>query len=301
MAAADVAHFVGGDAGWRANLALAFACAGGRTVVARRSHTGPLCIQRPFHPEDGACHVYLLHPPGGLAGGDRLTLSVAVKPGAAVLITTPAATKFYRSLGEHSVQEQTLHVADGASLEWLPLDAILFGGSRAVLHTRVHVARGARLFAWEMASLGRPLSGDHYEDGTLEQRTDIFVDGQAALHERLRWAAGDPVLTRPWGLAGFPVFGTAYVYPADGALLDAARAVLATDAPAAGVAAGGGRGTGGAAAGITAGATCVGDLLVVRALARRPETLRDAFESLWSRLRPDVIGRAASAPRIWRT
>ncbi len=132
------------------------------TVVARRRHEGPFCIQRPFYPGDGACHVYLLHPPGGLAAGDELDLTVDVEPGAAALLTTPAATKFYRSDGAPSVQRQTLRVAAGAALEWLPLDTILFGGSRALIETDVVLAPGARFIGWEQLSLGRPLSGDRY-------------------------------------------------------------------------------------------------------------------------------------------
>jgi urease accessory protein len=134
-------------------------------VVARRRHEGPFYIQRPFHPGDGACHVYLLHPPGGLAAGDTLDLDVEVEPGAAALLTTPAATKFYRSDGAPSVQRQTLHVASGASLEWLPLDTILFGGSRALIETEVALEPGARFLGWEQLSLGRPLSGDCYTTG----------------------------------------------------------------------------------------------------------------------------------------
>ena len=132
------------------------------TVVARRRHEGPFCIQQPFYPGDGACHVYLLHPPGGLAAGDELDLTVDVEPGAAALLTTPAATKFYGSDGAPSVQRQTLRVAAGAALEWLPLDTILFGGSRALIETDVELEPGARFIGWEQLSLGRPLSGDRY-------------------------------------------------------------------------------------------------------------------------------------------
>ena len=89
---------------WRGELALQFAPSERGTVVARRRHEGPFCIQRPFYPGDGTCHVYLLHPPGGLAAGDELILDAAAEHGAAALLTTPAATKFYRSEGLPSVQ-----------------------------------------------------------------------------------------------------------------------------------------------------------------------------------------------------
>src|SRR5688572_26935676 len=90
--------------GWYGALALTFAATPRGTTLARRRHEGPFYVQQPFYPGDGVCHVYLLHPPGGLAAGDRLVLDVGVEPAGSVLLTTPAATKFYRSDGAASVQ-----------------------------------------------------------------------------------------------------------------------------------------------------------------------------------------------------
>lgn len=281
MAAAE-ADAVGS---WRGALSLRFARAHERTIVATRRHEGPFCIQRPFYPGDGVCHVYLLHPPGGLAAGDELLLDVGVDSGAAALLTTPAATKFYRSDGAPSVQAQTLRVAAGASLEWLPLDTILFGGSRARIATDVRLDVDARFAGWELISLGRPLSGDRYASGVLEQRTRIEIGGEPALVERLTYAAGDPLLGTAWGLASFGVCGALYAYPADDRLLALVRERLGAATPFDG----------------RAGATLLGRLLVVRALGRDCEALRGALESVWSALRADVIGRAPSPPRIWKT
>jgi urease accessory protein len=268
---------------WEAELDLEFATCGDRTLLTRRRHSGPLCIQRPFYPEDGVCHVYVLHPPGGLAGGDRLTLDVALAPGAEVLLTTPAATKFYRSETAPSTQTQRLSLAVGASLEWLPLETLLFGGSRASIQTRIELARNSRFIGWEQSSLGRPLSGDHYADGSLDMRTEIFVDGEPLLLERLRWKLPDATLTAPWGLAGHGAMGVLYVYPGDTALLVSARAMAA------------------GLQGLLLGATLLDDLLVLRALSARPEDLRLGFEAIWAGLRFDVIGKRPSPPRIWRT
>ena len=277
---------------WRGALDLSFAAAARGTVVTRRRHEGPFCIQRPFYPGDGVCHVYLLHPPGGLAAGDELDLSVDVEPGAAVLLTTPAATKFYRSDGAPSVQRQTLRVAAGASLEWLPLDTILFGGSRALIETDVVLAPGARFIGWEQLSLGRPLSGDRYATGTLEQHTRIGSAEDPLLIESLRLAAGDRLLAADWGLASFGVCGALYAYPANDPLLVRIRARLGAATPSH---------ERPAATDLRCGATLLGELLVVRCLAREPEALRNLFEALWCELRPDVVGRAPSVPRVWRT
>lgn len=288
-----------GGARWRGVLRLSFAAEGGRTYVARRRHEGPFCIQQPFYPGDGACHVYLLHPPGGLAGGDELVLDAHAASGAAALLTTPASTKFYRSDDLPSTQVQTLRVAADAALEWLPQDTILFGGSRAVLKTEVELDASARFIGWEMTALGRPLSGDRYVTGSLDQSTSICVAGEPLLLERLRFAANDDVLAAKWGLAGFAVVGTLYAWPASAAALDEARRQLGTapvtfdELPA--------HANHAAPADRRCGATLLDQLLVIRCLARQPEALRNTFARLWTALRPAVLGRAPSVPRIWTT
>jgi len=280
---------------WRGALSLSFTAAAHGTVLAKRRHEGPFCVQRPFYPGDGAAHVYLLHPPGGLAGGDELVLDVGVEPNAAALLTTPAATKFYRSDGAPSVQRQTLRVVAGASLEWLPLDTILFGGSRARIETDVELEAGARFIGWEQLSLGRPLSGDRYAAGTFEQHTRIGVAEEPLLIESLRWTAGDRLLTAEWGLASFGVCGALYAYPVHDPLLVRVRERLGAATPSLEQPDAGGDPR------LRCGATLLGELLVVRCLAAAPEDLRNLFEALWRALRPAVLGRAPSAPRVWKT
>ena len=121
------------------------------------SHRGPLVVQRPFLPEGpGVCHVYVLHPPGGLVGGDELTIDVEVDAGAHALVTTPAASKVYRTTGAVARQVQRLRVAGGATLEWLPQEAILYDGARAALETRVELATGARFIGIDAVCFGLP-------------------------------------------------------------------------------------------------------------------------------------------------
>jgi urease accessory protein len=279
--------------GWHGRLTLEFAAHAGRTRIAARRHEGPFCIQRPFFPGDGVCHAYLLHPPGGLAGGDELALEVACEPESHVLLTTPAATKFYRSDDAPSVQRHRLRVAAGATLEWLPLDTILFGGSRAVIETTVALERDARFIGFEQLSLGRPLSGDHYATGSLEQRTRFDVDDEPLLIDTLRWRAGDRLLDADWGLAGFGVCGALYAYPANARLLAPIRELLDAVTPFPDTTTRRGD--------LQAAATLLDRLLVVRCLARDPERVRMLLEALWTSLRSEVIGCAPSPPRIWKT
>src|SRR5258706_3658886 len=97
--------------GWEAVLQLAFQRRGERTVLARRSSLGPLAVQKALYPEgDLVCHAILLHPPGGIAGGDRLEISVAIETGAHLLLTMPMATKGYRSTGAEALQSVGISV-----------------------------------------------------------------------------------------------------------------------------------------------------------------------------------------------
>jgi urease accessory protein len=230
-----------------------------------------------------------------LAGGDELALDVTIESDAHVLLTTPASTKFYRSDAAASVQRQHLRVAAGASLEWLPLETILFGGSRARIETSIELEAGARFIGWETLCLGRPLSGDHYATGVLEQQTALTVADEAKLIDTLRWRAGDKLLTADWGLAGFGVCGAVYAYPADARLLALVRELLGVAAPSHDTAAQPADGP------LRCGATLLGELLVIRCLGHAPEVVRNLFEKVWETLRPAVMGRRPSAPRVWRT
>ena len=113
----DAEHEQRREAGWRAELTCRFARANDRTVIAERAHRGPLLVQRAFYPErSGVCHVYLVHPPGGIVGGDRLRFNAHMEPDSHALITTPAATKLYRSNGALAEQDTRLQVADNAKV-----------------------------------------------------------------------------------------------------------------------------------------------------------------------------------------
>jgi urease accessory protein len=266
---------------WQARLELGFRQAGGRTVLAHRRHFGPLVVQRPFYPEGPICHVYLVHPPGGIVGGDALSLQVDVEPQAHALLTTPAATRFYRA-GPHprATLNQHLQVRDGA-LEWLPQETIVFEGARARSTTRVELAGEARFLGWEIACLGRPANGEGFASGELSQDFLLYKDGTPLLLDRLRLAGGSPALAAAWGLAGCQAMGTLLMYPARDLSLATLRQLASADARHA--------------------MSVVDGVLVCRAVAAQAEALRLLFTALWLELRESLLGRAAVAPRIWAT
>src|ERR1044071_2291298 len=93
------------QAGWEARLALSYAREGERTVVDRRLHCGPLLVQKALYPEGcGVCQSIIVHPPAGIAGGDRLILDARAGRRARAQLTTPAAAKWYRTTGAPAQQ-----------------------------------------------------------------------------------------------------------------------------------------------------------------------------------------------------
>jgi urease accessory protein len=267
--------------GWQAGLRLGFRARSDRTVLAERRRFGPLAVQRPFYPEGNVCHVYLLHPPGGIVGGDRLDIEVTVDPGAHALVTTPGAAKFYRSAGPGAVQKQRIAIGDGGTLEWLPQENIFFPGARARLDTRIELQGGARFAYWEIQCLGRPVIDEGFDSGMIDSRLAVLRDQRPLVLERLRVTADNR--SRLSLMAGLPVGGTLLVSDAGEAEVEACRDLLLSDG-----------------ANYT-GVTLLDDILVVRYLGESTEQARRLFSAVWREVRPTTLGRAASAPRIWAT
>ena len=269
--------------GWRAHLSLGFAHDGRRTILSHRRHDGPLVIQKAFYPEGEPCHIYLLHPPGGVVGGDQLRLDVEVKNKAHALLTTPAASKFYRSNETLAMLQQNFVVEPGATLEWLPQETILFADSHVRMQTKIQLESDARFIGWELLCLGRPASGEKYSLGECQQRFAIWREGSPLLIETTRLHGAASVLDQTWGLQGANVMGTCIAVGADKSVLQAVRE---------------------AAIRIDKGsftATLINDVLVCRVLAMQAEPARNAFIQAWQIVRPLLLQREASAPRIWFT
>ena len=265
--------------GWDAQLELGFEFQDNKTVLAHRRHQGPLTVQRPFYPEGGVCHVYLLHPPGGVVAGDSLTLRITAAAKSAALITTPAAGKFYRSSGLLAKQHVTLNVAEGAILEWLPQETIIYEGARVASKLRVDLEIGARFIGWEVLALGRPAANEGFTMGEISLGWQIFKAGELFYQEKLRLDA--EAFAARWGLNGHSACGTLFVSPATATQLEKVQQLIG-DSPGLGV-------------------TLIDDLLICRALDSRADRLRSFFQQVWATLRPDVLQCKASEPRIWAT
>jgi urease accessory protein len=280
--------------GWRARLALGFEARGTRTLLTHRQHVGPLLVQRPFYPEGLAarapepCHVYIIHPPGGIASGDDLRLDVDLRAGAHALLTTPAAAKFYRrGIAGLARVEQALRVETGA-LEWLPQESIFYPDAAAELITSVRLPdppASASFIGWEMACLGLPASAQDLNQGSLQLRLELWRGRTPLLLERLN--ISQPTLAARWGLNGHVAFGTALAWPAGNAELELALATIAREQ--------------GDCAELLLACTLVDGVLICRATARRTDRLKQAFVNWWQALRPALLAREAVIPRIWST
>lgn len=265
------------QAAWRADLRLGFAFRDGKSTLAQKQFDGPLVVQKPLYPEgDAVCHAIVVHPPGGIAGGDELALSARTAPSAHALLTTPGAGKWYRSAGPWARQQLSFAV-DG-TLEWLPRETIVFDGARAELRTRIELGAAARYIGWEVLCLGRTGSGERFGRGELRLSTDVLREGGLLWTERARIPGGGSLLRSPAGLGGHTVCGTmiaTVMDPLGKEVLSMCRDVAAT--------------------------TVLPGVLLARYLGDSSEEAMNAFTRLWRLLRPAVCGRDAVVPRIWST
>ena len=272
---------------WHASLQLDYTLEGTRTV-ARHAHNGPLRILQSLYPEgDAVCHNVLVHPPGGLVGGDTLDISATVGPGAHGLVTTPGATRFYRSTGERALQRTHLTLAEGARLEWLPLEALCYNACNAENHLTLNLAPGAECMGWDVTALGLPHAGQPFETGRFVQH----IEAPGLWLERgVIDAADHRLLESPLGLAGqrcmaslFFVVGTPLERARRDTALDAARAVMDAHALKA-----------------SAGATSPnGQVVVVRALAPQVEPAMQLLQQVRAAWRAALWQLCAEPPRIW--
>jgi len=271
-------------AGWQAKLKLDYQLKGIKTCLAHKSQKGPLTVQRPFYPEGDICHSYILHPPGGVVGGDILEIQLNAAPDAHCLITTPGATKFYRSKADReSHQTQRITVAKDAIVEWLPQQNIFFGGARCRLNTEINIASGGKFIGWEIHCFGRPANREGFQEGTIKSCTQINIDGQLRLVEQLN-TEGASITQSACGLRNRSMQGSLIAAPFSEVHKQKLEQIL-LDYPHKDL----------------IGLTLVDEILVIRVLGDHIEPILENFISLWSQLRTDWLQRTACPPRIWDT
>jgi urease accessory protein len=261
---------------WKADLALGFSCRNHKSLLTEKRSDGPLVVLKPLYPEgEGVCHAIVVHPPGGIAGGDELALRARSEAGAHALLTTPGAAKWYRTAGSWAKQ-QLLFDIEGV-LEWLPRETIVFDGALAELECIINLGAGARFIGWEVVCLGRAGSGERFNRGQLKIKTRIERHQRPLWIERGAVEGNRRLMQSPAGLGGHTVFGT-FVATCSNLVPEARKVVPDSIA-----------------------VTQLPELLIARYLGDSSQEALRGFTALWSALRPAIAGRAALEPRIWST
>ncbi len=219
---------------------------------------------------------------GGITGGDRLRIDLAACTGAAAVITTQAAEKVYRSLGDNCTVDIHVRAETGTWLEWLPQETIVYDRGRLWRSTAVDARCGAMIMAGDILVFGRLAHGEVFKYGFLHDSWKVYRNGRLIWTDALRLDGNaTPLLDDAAGFAGALCVAT-FVYVADDAPrhLKVARDLLAGSQ-------------------VRCGATSVNEVLVVRFLSSEPQILRFTFGEFWAGFRQRVRGLPPRLPRVW--
>jgi urease accessory protein len=287
---------------WNASLDGHIALRHGKSQLMSVQHSGPLRLQKALWPEGqdnlDPVHLLLVHPPGGIAAGDSLSVKFSVGDQARVLITTPGAGKWYRSVSEHAgFQRIELTVGHQAVCEWLPQEVIVHDGAKAKNELCIRVEATSVFVGSEVLVFGRKAHGEFFSSGHFQQQLSLIRNNH------LNWS--DKSLVTPKLLSLSSAMGVGAdnsKYHVSGVFwmsMPIDTLVTLSDSDIDDLE--------------TTGSECLGvsgvigvsrvnpSLLLARAVASSPEKMREAFLALWEKLRPAVLNRAAITPRIWKT
>jgi urease accessory protein len=245
-------------------------------------------VLKSLYPEGAkTCHNVLIHPPSGLVGGDRLDICIDMQQSAHALITTPGATRFYKSSSEWAIQEVSASLRDESKLEWIPLETLAYDGCMAKNSCNFDLKDSAQLIAWDITALGMPSSNLPFHSGKIEQHFELrdhWLD-KGVIH------ANDSLLMdSPIGLGGKKCLSTLMYAHAQSmsdqireSILELTRSVITQhEAP------------------ILVGATSPNaHTVVVRALSDLVEPSMDLLKKIWLAWRSELWGMAPTMPRIW--
>lgn len=281
---------------WQASIKLEFRKDNDKTLMVRNLHYGPLVVQKPFYPEV-ACHVYLLHPPGGVASCDHLCVEAKANEHSQVLITTPGATKFYKGENNYSLFEQNFYVENDASLEYLPAQNIFYKGTHTKVKTTFYLKDNSRIAFRDVSKCGMKDEERPFENSSLFNTVTIVENGKEKLIET-SFIDGQDDLEALSGNYGCVYTGTYITNKVCEETLDKIRAILDSYKDnssfehtqrydpnfrfyaAAGV---------------------VDNYTVVRFLSSQNEAIEKAIVDIWKLTRFETVGLKPCLPRIWST
>ncbi len=284
---------------WHGKLNLVYAHRQGKTVIIEQQNQAPLKVQRPFYPEgQKVCHSIILHTAGGVVGGDRLSCNFDLQPNSQALITTAAASKIYRSNrtyrsnGIQARQNIQINVDEGACLEWLPQETIVFDAADYRQDLRVELATDASFLGWEINRFGRSARGEKFLQGNWRSHTEIYQKGIPLWIDR-QWLPGsEEVFYSPHGLAGQPVIGSLIFVgkPVSTEIVEKVRTLWKSNRQSP----------------LTdrytnpqTGVTRLNNGFLCRYRGNSTTEVRNWFISVWSFLRTSFFSRGSCVPRVW--
>jgi len=255
------------------HIVLGVAANGGRTRRTRVHEDGSLRVRFPNAAGD-ALEAVIVNTGGGMTGGDRLKVEIALAPGARLIAGTAAAEKIYRSTGPDAEMNVKLSLGEGAQLAWLPQETILFDRARLSRRIDVDLAESASLLMAEAVVFGRAAMGEAMRQGFFADRWRVRRAGKLIFADSARLdGAVAETLAAPASAAGGIAIATVLMAPSDGGKLAAVRALSEQFTGEVGISAWGG-------------------IAVARLCAKDGAALRHDLIALLAAL-------SASVPRLW--
>lgn len=167
-------------------LRLRFARSGRATILARSRFSLPLQALTPLTLADGSSYLMLLNPTGGVLGGDHLVTEIVQEPGTHVCLTTPSATRIYRTTEKPAILETMIRVGEGATLEYFPDHVIPHAGSVLRQSLRVEMERGGRAIILDAMASGRRAHGEQWKFRELDSRIEVDLCGNPVYINRAK-------------------------------------------------------------------------------------------------------------------
>lgn len=270
---------------WLAKLSLFYERTSIGTVLKKSLHEGPLRVQKALFPEgNDICHSIIIHPPAGIAGGDTLEIDVFVGAECHAVLSTPSASKWYKSFKNSATQSIQFELGASAKLDWLPQENLFFKGAYAKVLTKLNLQSSSSFIGWDAAMLGRHASGEEWSKGNVHMRNQIYRDGKLLWIENGQINAEDMHYKSLPQIGSWPVFATLWaVGPACSRTLAESLSNMMpwTDA-------------------LRSGVTYLPQgVLLARAVSNDIELTRNLMINTWSILRPLVHGVPAKSLRLW--
>jgi urease accessory protein len=175
-------------------LRLQFERRGQSTILRQSRFTLPLQALTPLLLEDGTAYLMLLNPTGGVLGGDHLLTEIVQEKDTHVCLTTPSATRVYRTAETPAVLETVIQLGEGATLEYLPDHVIPHTGSALHQSVSVEMARGSRAILLDSFAAGRVVRGERWSFLEIDSRMEVMVCGKPAFVNRTKI---NPAARRP--------------------------------------------------------------------------------------------------------